>query len=129
MWVHPLSKTGQIMDGHFIGHFITPQTGDLASNDTHWAVTHRGKGLGKVPDAVNDKSIGEVVNRIAKKTNALIRLPPDSDEGRENAKKLKEEYKSAFETFAERAGKDLALRVKRSVNVNPEDGNIAVDWD
>ena len=117
------------MDGHFKLMSPTADSGDPYSNDTHFVVAHKGNGLNMPPNAVNDTSIADVVNRIAKTTNALIRLPADSDTGIEKAKMLQEEYRAAFEQFAGSAGKELALRVKRVAKVNPTDAEISVNWE
>lgn len=115
------------MDGHFALIPPSADSGDPFFNDTHWAVTRNGRGAGMPPNSVNDKSIRETVERIAKYTNKLIKLPADSDEGRETARKIQEQYKGAFEKFAKEAGSELALRVKRSAKEDP-DGVQAVDW-
>ena len=128
MWVHPLSKTGHIMDGHFALIPPVADSGDPFFNDKHWAVTHKGKGLGMPPNSVKDPSIAALVKRIAEMTKRLIQLPPDSDESIAKTKELQDTYKTAFEKFAANAGKDLALRVKRSAIADPKGTETDINW-
>jgi len=68
------------------------------------------------------------VKRISQKTNALIRLPADSSEGKAKAKEVQEAYQNAFAAFAQTAGEDLAIKVKRGEKLKTADALMEITW-